>query len=887
MHITASYGSIAAGQVNNSNITLINNSGKTISAAEEKQHEQQYLQRLMQDCAGLEWLDQVQHQDEHSTQIKLNAVYTALLTTSQKEDKEQIREQQTPYSAVEMLNLKSALVITGAPGSGKTAFVNFVALCMAGELTQHDTCNLSLLTKPLPDEDDEKQNNKPRQNWAHQALIPLRIILRDFASSNHFPEPQQTGSALQLSHFINKDLTGKNCAAYFEILEQRLRDGKVLVLLDGLDEVSQAGERRKQLKQCIEEFYKSYSNNRFLVTARPYAYEQKKWQLRDFTETRLANFSRGQICLFINRWYQCRDELNPEDRDSRIEKFKTAVLQNNAFYELAQRPLLLTLMAFLHSNRHELPERRADLYERLLELLIEKWGKARFKVDDVHAAKKIAQYSLAEYLQVGVDEIRKSLERLAFNAHARQNSKESGTADIAANDLSHELFKLASNKRDINILELHEYLRDRVGILYQRGGDDLDAVYSFPHRSFQEYLAAAYFRRNENALYKDHEEYQTWQELASHLASTDPDRWREVVILTGGIKANKEPAPILELLKALLDLWTDQESVWGLRLAAQILAENLPNLEPNPGFSPIKQGICASLPELLRTHKIAASERVAAGGYLATLGDPRHEVLCVDNMEFCLIPDGKFYLDSTNQLLNYAYALAKYPVTVAQFAKFVVAASGFKPDDERAINGLSNHPVRYVSWYEAIAFCDWLSERWRDLLPKGWRVDLASEREWGKAARGGLQQPSETKAFTVMNLAENLNSVFEMKKNDLPQRIYPWGDEIDNEKLNYNMAIGSVSTVGCYPEGASPYACEDMSGNVWEWTRSVFEASYPETEEHWLKSEQRENKQSRVLRGGAFGNDSRFVRCASRDCFYPSDRSNLNFGFRVVLSPYL
>ncbi len=692
MTVNSNNGSIATEVMYQCLVQIINNHGNALTATEIKDREQHYLKRLMKDCAGLEWLDQVEQLDGDSTPMTLNAVYTALLTTTQKDNKEQaLREKQQPFSAVEMLNREQRLVITGAPGSGKTALVNFIALCMAGELLLDGLCNLRLLTEPLPVAND-KEKTQP-QDWQHPALIPLRVVLRDFASSEHFPQTGQQGTALQLCNFIKADLSSKMCGEYVDILKQRLLRGEVLVLFDGLDEVSQAGERRVHLKQCIEDFCKSYGGNRFLVTVRPYAYQQKDWKIREFSQTGLVNFSRGQIRLFIERWYQCRIEIKDSERQHRAEKLKTVILQNSALHELAERPLLLTLMAFLHSNRHDLPERRADLYKHLLDLLIQKWEKARFKVDDVEAAKKCEQHSLAEFLQVGPDAIRQVLERLAYNAHANQTGNAAGTADIAAQDLSHELFKLArdNQQHDVSVAKIHDYLRDRVGILYQRGGEGDNAVYTFPHRSFQEYLAAAYFHREEKDLFTKYSDCEDWQALAAHLATTDPDRWREVVILAGGIEAQTKPGPIWTLLDALVPEpltgeFLELKSAWALRLSAQILAESLKLQDLSPKHQRIKQRICSSLPQLLTSSTLAAPERIAAGRYLAKIADPRSEVLNVDDMLFCLIAKGEFFLGSTDddslarddekhnaglQSLDYVYALGKYPVTVAQFTRFV------------------------------------------------------------------------------------------------------------------------------------------------------------------------------------------------------------------------
>lgn len=875
------------------------------NAAEAQQCERHYLNRLMQDCAGLEWLDQVQHQDEHRAPMTLNAVYTALLTNSQKDRKENLTEKQRLYSAVDMLNRESRLVITGAPGSGKSALVNFIALCMAGELLREGSCNLRLLTEPLPDDDGKE--NPQRQDWQHPPLIPIRVVLRDFASSADFPKAEQPSTTAQLMQFIGADLARKGCERYDGILKQRLEAGDVLVLFDGLDEVPQAGERRDQLKQCIEEFCKSYSKNRFLVTVRPYAYEQSNWKIRNFTETQLANFSPGQIRLFIDRWYQCRVEIDAVAIQERAEKLKNVILQSEALYELAERPLLLTLMAFLHSNRHDLPERRADLYERLLKLLIENWEKARFKVLDAEGAKKIEQYSLAVYLQVGVDAIQKVLERLAFAAHANQADNRSGTADIAAKDLSHALYQLAANTQEtkrhvVDMPAIHDYLRDRVGILYQRGGDDGHAVYTFPHRSFQEYLAAAYFRREEQDLFKQYPDCDDWQALAAHLATTDPDRWREVVVLAGGIKAHNEPGPVWALLDALVPeslagQSLDLKQAWALRLAAQILAENLNVQDLSRKHERIKQCICSSLPEVLTIATLAAPERVAAGRYLAKIGDPRSEALTVDRMLFCWVPKGEFFLGSTDadamaddnekhnaglQNLDYGYALAKYPVTAGQFTQFI-KESDFQVGNKDCLDGLANQPVVYVSWEEAMAFCAWLTERWKKDLPSGWRVTLPTEREWEKAARGGSKMPLATQGFTAVDVSEHL-ALEAVKDKDRPQRLYPWGDAPDNEKLNYNMNIGTVSAIGCYPLGSSPYGCEDLSGNVWEWTRSVYE-NYPDHDGLWLQHDSSDDsKQSRVLRGGGFDYNQNLVRCAARRYCHPNYR-NYYIGFRVVLSP--
>lgn len=221
------------------------------------------------------------------------------------------------------------------------------------------------------------------------------------------------------------------------------------------------------------------------------------------------------------------------------------------------------------------------------------------------------------------------------------------------------------------------------------------------------------------------------------------------------------------------------------------------------------------------------------------------------------------------------FRMSKYPITYAQYQAFIDDVEGFK--DGRWWDGLaddeyrrrnqsepgeqafqySNHPRETVSWYQAMAYCRWLTWRLggRRAVPEldrieEWAVRLPTEVEWEKAARGG------------------------------DGRLYPYGDVYDARKGNTSeTGIGQTSAVGMFAKGASPYGVEDMSGNVWEWCLSEYNNPVPTAGEENVRS-----NSIRVLRGGSWGYSRDDARAVVRFDNYPFIR-NLKLGFRVVGPP--
>ena len=213
-------------------------------------------------------------------------------------------------------------------------------------------------------------------------------------------------------------------------------------------------------------------------------------------------------------------------------------------------------------------------------------------------------------------------------------------------------------------------------------------------------------------------------------------------------------------------------------------------------------------------------------------------------------------------------------MTNAQYRRFVEATG--RPWDylSRWQPTKTNCPAVYLTWHDARAYCIWLTGVWQAEARVGAQeeVRLPTEAEWEKAARG-----------VPPACGGNAGGV------------YPWGNNWDKTRCNNaELGLGDTCAVGMFPDGASPYGCLDMTGNVWEWTSSlwgrwaghkaILEFGYP-----YDPTDGRENIEAskdffRVLRGGSFIVNRDDAHCACRYGFNPSGKYRTS-GFRVVVAP--
>jgi predicted NACHT family NTPase len=504
--------------------------GAAVSRAVDTQAlRESYLNRILEQTGELQLsgIDPKAASAEGSLKMQLSAVYTGLLTHVPEVGAKQLtrrarahhEKESSRLSALAMLNRERCLALLGEPGSGKSTFVNFVALCLAGEGLGLKSANIAVMTEPVPTEEDEKRDDKgPKklQPWSHGALLPVRIVLRDLAARG-LPEPGAAAGRDTLWKFIEAEL-GENLKEFAPHLYKTLQEKGALILLDGLDEVPDSLNRRLQVKQAVKGFVNDFRKCRVLATSRTYAYQKQEWKLDGFTEAVLSPFSPRQVSHFVERWYDhiaVVRKLNSEGAKGRAKLLIAVIERSERLAELASRPLLLTLMASLHAWRGgSLPEKREQLYADAVDLLLDQWESPKV-VRDVKGQAVVQQSSIAEWLKVDKNVVRSELNRLAFEAH-RDQPQLVGTADISQLRLVAALMQIARSK-EVNPLGIEAYIRDRAGLLAARG----EGVYTFPHRTFQEYLAACHLTDFE------------FPDLAAELTKNDPQRWREAVLLAG------------------------------------------------------------------------------------------------------------------------------------------------------------------------------------------------------------------------------------------------------------------------------------------------------------------------------------------------------------------
>ncbi len=797
------------------------------------------------------------------------------------------------------------IVILGQPGAGKTTLLDYLILIFTG-----------VLAHPV-----RKKLGAP---------LPLYARLRDLNA------PEGARALLEvLQAPASTGLSSPPPAGFFE---RRLRRKDCLVLLDGLDEVLDPSVHQRAVDE-IQRFAAEYPGNRLIVTCRVAGWKN---QLPGFQVYEVQEFDQDDIQHFIANWYsevlrtQAVNALGPkptlanqqqaEGRARAESRQETAGLwnalrQNEGLLRIARTPLILSLITLVHKTRRDLPKGRARLYGECLEVLLEKWDMEdkRLKIPDspsldekLAALKAIALH----YLNEGVLDM-----------------EPSGLQALIARLLPAFSVKVTPEAFINQILE-------RSGVLVEQA----IGRYGFAHRALHDYLSAsAIVDQGEDALLLRHAAEERWREVILIAARLVKTQGRAEALLQALLTHSGESAASLALAgwslaegvsvkpelrtavkERLLSSLSRVETAgdFGLLASALLAADPpavrdwmraalgggdpqaarrvlglLPDLEVQAAgeFLPVVTSLLADSGQAipLRTAAALALARFspelageAVWQALQSARQPQNEdrlktastwAWCelgrCEELGLVKVPAGEFLMGSDkakdgqaddhelpqHRLYLPVFYIAKFPSTVSDWRAYC-QASGRKPEHPESLQSPENHPVVNVIWDEALAYAQWHG------------FALPSEAEWEKAARG------------------------------TEGRIYPWGDAWQPGRANTSefwqaraggrlrrllrpQVNGTTTPVGQFsPLGDSLFGCADMSGNVWEWTRSLLQP-YP-----YRPDDGREDLKAdgfRVLRGGSFYYDRRYARCACRSDGGPRFW-NVYRGFRVgVVSPIL
>jgi hypothetical protein len=474
---------------------------------------------------------------------------------------------------------------------------------------------------------------------------------------------------------------------------------------------------------------------------------------------------------------------------------------------LAANPFLLTMLYQVRAAEGSLPQNRGELFDRFVNRLL---SRERLLVRDGESGEWRLRGE-GEALMAGLSGLAWEMSRRGGGVLTVVERREAEGA------LGGGVLKKAL---DSTILE---------------GGEEL----RFRHQLLQEYFTARAMRERLGLLSAGELwpvgqwwERTGWEESAVLLAGLYGEDCRPVVRWLGEAQPEVAARCVLESgaeVKGRGELLAELQGRWRGRLLGERVPEG----------------------------------RAAVGRALGRLGldDRRGVGLRADgwpDIDWVRIPGGEFVYQQGERRREETFYMARYPVTNWQYQVFLEDPEGYGADrwwagmtnpERRPEKGAweeGNSPRETVSWWEAMAYCGWLSER------LGYAVTLPTEWQWERAARGR------------------------------DGREYPWGNGYVAGSANLYETwvdsgphnLGRTSAVGIYPAGASVEGVMDLSGNVWQWCRN----EYGEP-----KRVQLSGTEPRVLRGGGWYSGPDLARAASRSYFHPGARVN-DSGFRPVCS---
>ena len=444
----------------------------------------QYLAELRKWCQNLP-LAALGSDESTENAVTLDQVYIALdtntrvpLTEEEKAKRQRasavsVREgdpESRPLSALEAASQHARLVLLGAPGAGKSTFVRKLAAWQAAaQVGEAD---------PPP--------------AVSRDLLPVFVVLRQLSPRlaalelDGLPHEQQKKMLVSaVEEYLRDDLVTLDAADFAHTLRQVVRSGQCLLIFDGLDEVPH--DLRMRMRQAVGALLQRWHPARVLVTCRIRSYVGDA-ELPDFQAHTLAPLDRPRIEQFAAAWYDAQVTLRRlEAAQARRKADDLAAAAVSAeLIELAENPMMLTAMAIIHQKEIGLPRQGVCLYKEVVEVLLRRWQKEKVGEKELAPSPALRAVLLDNWRLLPI------VQHLAYEAHQVQRQGR-GAADLSrgvALALLEQDQYLGSSARAEEFLD---YVDQRAGLLVGQGGDlRHPTTYSFPHRTFQEYLAGCY-----------------------------------------------------------------------------------------------------------------------------------------------------------------------------------------------------------------------------------------------------------------------------------------------------------------------------------------------------------------------------------------------------------
>jgi formylglycine-generating enzyme required for sulfatase activity len=634
--------------------------------------------------------------------------------------------------------------------------------------------------------------------------------------------PKAANDPEWLPHYFDAFAKEHHLGLTSESFTRRLHDGTCIVLLDGLDEARDK-RSRTAIARLVQNMASEYSGCRFLVTSRPPAYAGST-MLADFKVADIQPLDRETIRFFLSQWSERLFNESAEQAQRHRDELIYAVESRPEIAKMGRNPVMLTALAVLHWHEKKLPNQRAELYESILSWL----AKSREKPGGIPAELCL-----------------RLLQSLAFAMLSAEGANRTQAPfEWAAECIAQSLRELSPGEAVERARTFLENAETDSGIIVKRGQD-----VRFWHLTFEEYLAA-------RAVAAKSEQFQR-EYLTHNPARLYSAEWREAVLLFAGRLHSQGVEKVDGLYTDVLDGIPVQASLADHARCAALLGAISRDLEAvhyKCADRRYEQVVTRMLEIFAEPGAgIDLRTRFEAAEALGLAGDPR-----LRGASWVGIEGGQFRMgahpDDSDAMPNEmpphlvrvpSFEIGKYPVTVTEFRAFV-DAGGYRQQEFWREGGWRkttepaqwdrqlehpNSPVTGVSWYEAAAYAAWAGHR------------LLTEEEWEFAARGPAG------------------------------RRFPWGEEPpDDTRANFGKHLHSVSPVGLFPRGSTPGGVCDIAGNVWEWVSNAFYSygggTVPPHE-----------ARKKILRGGSYQNEARFLRASDRVTANPNVRY---FGFGPI-----